>query len=187
MLTNPSPKSTLKRYPAGSIFQSFGENIPDYAPIGYPKGHPGWDILAYEGAPLVACTDGNIYTIKTDPKSLGGLVIWLSDGTYIYGYGHLKEILVKPGQRVKAGDKIGTMGNTGFIISGNTKFFGDAPAGKGVHCHFGITPIGKEPIDPTPFFTESIKPEIPSQNALLAKIIELLRSLIRSGGGEPIV
>lgn len=192
-MTNPSPKSVLKRYPAGSIFQGFGENPADYAPIGYPGGHTGWDLLAYEGAPLVACVDSTVFTIKTDPKSLGGLVVWLSDGKYIYGYGHLKEILVKEGQQVKEGQIIGTMGNTGFIISGGTKFWGNAPAGRGVHCHFGITPVDAPrtgpfggAVDPTPFFTESIKPEIPTQIRLMQQLVELYRSLIRKLGGEPV-
>ncbi len=193
-LLNPSPKSVLKKYPEGSIFQGFGENPIDYAPVGYPGGHPGWDILAYQGAPIVACTSGNIYSIKRDPKSLGGLVVWLSDGVNVYGYGHLQDILVTEGQQVNAGDLLGHMGNTGFIISGGTKFWGNAPAGRGVHLHFGITPLTADrtsptggAIDPTPFFAETIKPEIPDPRVpLLIKLVELYRSLIRLMGKEPI-
>ena len=203
MITNPSPKSVLKKYPDGSIFQGFGENVLDYTPIGYTGGHPGWDILAYQGAPLVACADSYVQRIESDPKRLGGLAVVLCDNSYLYGYGHLDAIKCVLGQKVKAGDVIGTMGNTGFVISGGTKYWGNAPAGKGVHCHFGITPVVMNngtpniinagngtggAIDPTPFFADSIKAEIPDPKiSLLQKVVELLRALIRRGGQEPVV
>lgn len=200
-MTNPSPKSVLKRYPAGSIFQGFGENPQDYAPIGYPGGHPGWDILAYEGAPIVACTSGTVISVATDPVRLGGIACWIvtPDNKIMHSYGHLQALLVNPGDDVTEGQQIGKMGNTGFIISGGTKFWGNAPAGRGVHCHINIVPLNPttmEPInpnngtrgsvDPTPFFTESIKPEIPNQIRLLQQLVELYRSLIRKLGGEPV-
>lgn len=203
-MTNPSPKSTLKRYPAGSIFQGFGENKVDYAPVGYPDGHGGWDILAYQGAPIVAATSGEVVFINNDPKAIGGLYIRLisGDGKIMTTYGHLQKLLVSLGDRVREGQQIGEMGNTGFIISGGTKFWGNAPAGKGVHLHFAIYPIknwkggmkftkvhsnGTDgAVDPTPFFAETIKPEIPDQKDLLVKLIELYRSLIRKLGKEPV-
>ena len=53
-------------------------------------------------------------------------------------YCHLDEIAVEPGQVVKQGDLLGYEGNTGFVVSGGTQYWGDAPAGKGVHLHFGL-------------------------------------------------
>lgn len=204
-MTNPSPKSTLKRYPSGSIFQGFGENKADYAPIGYPGGHPGLDILAYQGAPIVAPMDGTIVFVKNDAKSLGGISIWLvsSDEKYLFSFGHLQEVLVGVGRTVKEGEQIAKMGNTGFVISGGTKYWGNAPAGKGVHLHFNIVPLKSwkginnysllypdngtgGAVDPAPFFTESIKPEIPDQKAIMQKIIETLRSIVRIFGKEPV-
>jgi len=211
MLTNPSPKSNLKRYPAGGIFQGFGENIPDYLPY-YTKGHSGWDILAYLGAPVCAVADGVVVNLGTDPKAGGGLTVrmfHIKEMLYS-GYGHLSEILVREGEQVKAGQLIGKMGNTGFIISGGTKFWGNAPAGRGVHLHLTICeleegwasftyPINgfyyrvknlnngtQGGIDPTPFFTDTIKAEIPDPRIpILQKLAELYRSAIRLLGGEP--
>ena len=45
---------------------------------------------------------------------------------------------MKPGQRVKQGDFIGYGGYTGFVVSGTTEYWGNAPAGKGTHLHFGV-------------------------------------------------
>lgn len=198
-MTNPSPKSTLKRYPEGSIFQGFGENPADYAPIGYPGGHNGWDILAYQGAPIVACTSGTVISVATDPVRKGGIACWIvtPDRKIMHSYGHLQKVLVSPGQEVVEGQQIGTMGNTGFVISGGTKYWGNAPAGKGVHLHFNIVPLNPETmnplypnngtggaVDPTPYFTDTIKPEPPIST--LQKMVELLRSIIRLKGGEPV-
>lgn len=211
-MENPSPKSVLKRYPAGSIFQGFGENPVDYAYFGL-NGHNGWDILAYQGAPIVAVADGIIYETATVGDSekeaktkFNGNVIYLLTNEvggkrYYCAYGHLDSVYVIQGQRVKAGEVIGKMGNTGFIISGNTHFWGNAPAGKGVHLHFSLYEVTmsgntvnflnynngfKGAIDPTPFFAETIKPEIPTQIKLMQQLVELYRSLIRKLGGEPI-
>lgn len=204
-MTNPSPKSTLKRYPLGSIFQGFGENKTDYTKYGYPNGHPGWDVLAYQGAPIVSITDGTVVYIKTDAKSIGGISIWIlsSDKKYIFSYGHLQEVSVPLGREVKEGEQIGKMGNTGFIISGGTSYWGNAPAGKGVHLHFNISPLKRwkninnftllypdngtaGAVDPTPFFAETIKPEVPDQRAIMQKIIEAYRSIVRIFGKEPV-
>jgi len=199
-MTNPSPKSVLKRYPSGGIFQLFGENPEDYNPIGY-KGHPGIDLVAPEGSPLAAVCDGVVQEVNEDQFRLGGKAIWIYANGVRYGYGHCKDILVKEGE-VKEGQIIATMGNTGFVISDAVEYWGNAPAGKGVHCHFSKMLIklnGSTPqilnsgngyqgfIDPLPdLVTGSIKPEIPVQVTLLQQVVDLLRSIIRKLGGVPV-
>lgn len=216
-LTNPSPKSTLKRYPEGSIFQGFGENKADYALIKDSKGracwngHSGWDVLAYKGAPILAVADGQVVNVVLDRVSLGGVTVRIFHpqiGLYS-GYGHLDMVNVIEGQLVKAGEQIGTMGNTGLVISGGVKYWGNAPAGKGVHLHLTLAELeeGKAAfsfkiagkwwrvknldngtwggIDPTPYFTESIKPETP-EITFLQKKIEWLRTIIRAFLKEPV-
>lgn len=53
-------------------------------------------------------------------------------------YCHLGEIAIQPGQVVKQGDLLGYEGNTGFVVSGGTQYWDNAPTGKGVHLHFGL-------------------------------------------------
>jgi murein DD-endopeptidase MepM/ murein hydrolase activator NlpD len=74
--------------------------------------HSGLDIAAAPGAPVHAAADG-VVTRATRSGGLGKAV-YLSHG---YGlstrYGHMSKIEVKAGQRVRRGDVIGYVGNTG--------------------------------------------------------------------------
>ena len=102
------------------------------------RRHEGVDIFAPRGTPAVAATDG--YVTRTGESRLGGLVVWLADnqGQHLY-YAHLDKQLVRPGQRVRAGDTLGLVGNTGNART-------TAP-----HLHFGIYRGGRGAVDPWPF------------------------------------
>ncbi|QKG52597.1 M23 family metallopeptidase [Hymenobacter sp. BRD67] len=105
---------------------------------GGARRHEGVDIFAPRGTPAVAATDGTI--TRTGETPLGGRVVWLADaahGQHLY-YAHLDRQLVQPGQRVRAGDTLGLVGNTGNART-------TAP-----HLHFGIYRAGGA-IDPWPF------------------------------------
>lgn len=74
--------------------------------------HQGVDIVADRGTPVVATADG---VVTRATRYMGyGKMVHISHG---YGmatrYGHLNEILVRPGQRVSRGDVIGRVGSTG--------------------------------------------------------------------------
>jgi peptidoglycan LD-endopeptidase LytH len=101
------------------------------------RKHEGIDIFAPKNTPIVAVADGRI--TRVEETEIGGKVIWLrSTGREfnIY-YAHLDEQIVKAGDEVKAGEVIGTVGNTG-----NAKT--TSP-----HLHFGIYSSGA--IDPLRF------------------------------------
>jgi murein DD-endopeptidase MepM/ murein hydrolase activator NlpD len=104
---------------------------------GGARRHEGVDIFAPRGTPAVAATDG--YITRTGESKLGGRVVWLADarGQHLY-YAHLDKQLVQPGQRVRAGDTLGLVGNTGNART-------TAP-----HLHFGIYRTGGA-VDPWPF------------------------------------
>lgn len=207
MLILPLDNISLKKYPNGNIYQGFGENPDDYAPIGYPAGHPGWDIPTFEGDRVRAVCDGVIRFVEDNPTQLGGRSLRLlskdvmpETGTHIMAaYSHLKQILVKEGQYVNQGEVIGLEGNTGFVISGGTKYWGNAPAGKGVHLHYGILCVNvfegtpnilnydngtKGFVDPAIFHKEKDKQDL--TYILLMKIRDLLREILRRKGVEPI-
>lgn len=106
-------------------------------------GHNGIDLFRPQPNDVVAATDGVVTVSSNDPKGYGKRVDVLSpkmaDGYYYQTiYGHFDEISVVFGQEVKAGDKLGVEGNTGFVISGGTAYWGTAPGNKGVHLHFGV-------------------------------------------------
>jgi hypothetical protein len=101
-----------------------------------PAGHHGIDVFAYRGAPLVAVTGGTIQRVGT-PSATSGLRVRLRDDCgWEYYYGHLESAAVVEGQRVEAGQLIGTMGNSGT---------------GGVHLHFNISPDGGYSNDINPF------------------------------------
>lgn len=100
------------------------------------RSHHGIDIFAPRGTPVLASTDGVVRS--TDPNTLGGKVVWLGDERRrlsLY-YAHLDSASVTEGQRVRRGDTLGFVGNTGNART--TK----------PHLHFGIYRRGAGPIDP---------------------------------------
>lgn len=138
----PIDKFVAKIYPQGSITQFFGENPTLYGRFGL-KGHNGVDIVAPHGSPLYAVCDGIINDVKLTPTGYGKHIRILSnekdvDGDYHeWGYGHCSKIHVKVGDKVKAGEHVADMGNTGFVISGSTPFWDNNPYA-GTHLHLGL-------------------------------------------------
>ena len=106
---------------------------------GGKRSHQGVDIFAKRGTPVIAVTSG--YITYTGEKGLGGKQVWLRDGILgnsLY-YAHLDSINSAIGYKVKQGDTLGFVGNTG-----NAKT--TSP-----HLHFGIYKNRKGAIDPFEF------------------------------------
>lgn len=106
----------------------------DFGPrtvFGIPDFHYGIDIslqnpLVAKGLDVAALYDGKVVSVikgrkegnvDINSKNAGNLVVIehkLPDGSKFYSlYAHLDKVNVKVGQEVKAGEKIGTLGNTG--------------------------------------------------------------------------
>lgn len=147
-MINPVRSAKLKKYPEGNIYQFYKENVALYMQAIGAKGHTGVDIATFEGDEILAAHDGTVVEVYNDANGYGHHVRIVSakqpDGTYIETiYGHLSSnIPVIVGQEVKAGDVIGSESNTGFVISGGTAYWSNAPAGKGVHLHWGLRILG---------------------------------------------
>jgi murein DD-endopeptidase MepM/ murein hydrolase activator NlpD len=75
--------------------------------------HPGLDIATQHGNPVVATADGIVISVKTEKRS--GKTIKLSHPLtgWVTVYCHLSKFNVKSGQKVKRGDVIGLVGQTG--------------------------------------------------------------------------
>ena len=107
------------------------------------RSHEGVDIFAPRGTPALAATDGWVTRVTTN--RLGGNVVWVWDaarGQALY-YAHLDRQDVSAGTRVKAGDVIGRVGNTGNART--------TPP----HLHFGIYRALEGAIDPLPFICDA--------------------------------
>jgi len=108
--------------------------------------HHGDDIFGQLGQPLVACADGTVFSVGWN--KIGGNRLWILDeqGNQFY-YAHLSAFSTAAtnGARVKAGQVVGFMGNTG-----------DAE-GTPYHLHFEVHPVSllylgyDGAVDPTPY------------------------------------
>lgn len=103
---------------------------------GFPRSggrlHQGVDMFAVHGTPLFAVADGTV--TRTGDGGLGGLSVSLTDGTGDrFYYAHLATVAVEVGQPVRAGDVLGTNGDTGNARGGPPHLHwehhpGDGPA-----------------------------------------------------------
>ena len=111
---------------------------------GGKRNHEGIDIFAPKLTPAVAAADG--YITNVQEGGLGGKTVWMrvADKNISLYYAHLDKQLVEPGQRVKKGDTLGLVGNTG-----NARF---TPS----HLHFGIY-NHHGAVDPWPFVNKNIR------------------------------
>ncbi|HZD03008.1 MAG TPA: M23 family metallopeptidase [Actinomycetes bacterium] len=137
-------------YPAQSVITIAGHrySCPVEPPYSYTdtwgaarsggRSHLGTDIMAPSGAKELAYTDGVV--VREHSNLLGGLVLYLegSDGNEYY-YAHLSRYAVSNGTRVRAGQVISYVGNTG-----DARW--TAP-----HLHFEVHPGGGTPANPYPY------------------------------------
>ncbi len=94
----------------GWISSRFGYRESPFT--GRREFHRGLDIANRSGTPIIAPADGLI--TYSGRKGLMGYMVTIDHGFgMVTRYGHLKKILKKKGTRVKRGETIALMGNTG--------------------------------------------------------------------------
>ncbi len=94
--------------------------------------HSGLDIANKSGTKLIATANGRVsYAAKK--MYIGNLIIIDHGFGRVTKYGHLKKLFVKRGQKVKRGDVIGLLGNTGRST--------------GPHVHYEVR-INGTPVNP---------------------------------------
>ncbi|MBI4743274.1 MAG: peptidoglycan DD-metalloendopeptidase family protein [Actinobacteria bacterium] len=99
------------------------------------RRHKGNDIFALKGTPVVAVVDGVVSMEKRGGS--GGIMLWLDgDDGNVYFYAHLNGYAVGTGARVRSGQTIAYVGDTG-----NAR--GSSP-----HLHFEIHVDGRRAVNP---------------------------------------
>lgn len=76
-------------------------------------GNKGIDIAGSRGQPIYASGAGSVVYAGNQLRGYGNLVMIKHNEDYITAYAHNDTILVSTGQKVKAGQKIATMGSSG--------------------------------------------------------------------------
>ncbi len=121
----------------GWISSSFGYRRHPYD--GSYRLHAGVDIVADPGTPIRAPADGVV--LFSGNRSGYGKVVVIDHGYGIHTlFGHSSKLFVTPGSRVKRGEKIAEVGNTGRST--------------GPHVHYEIRKHG-QPVNPTAFFAQT--------------------------------
>ncbi|ROR90159.1 M23 family metallopeptidase [Nocardioides aurantiacus] len=99
----------------------------------WSSDHTGLDFAAPAGTPIVAVASGTIKETGYAGAYGNRTIMTLADGTEVY-YCHQTSIGVSPGDKVIAGQQIGTVGSTGNST--------------GPHLHLEVRPGGGDPVDP---------------------------------------
>ena len=108
------------------------------------KFHYGIDLKVHRGDTVRSAFDGTVRITRRD-RGYGYFVVVRHDNGLETLYGHLNKILVKPDERVKAGEAVGMGGNTGRST--------------GYHLHLEFRYLGNpiNPNDIVDFQTHKIK------------------------------
>ena len=144
----PISNENLKRMASG-----FGRRIdPIYKT---KKFHYGMDFSAPIGTPVYATGDGIIEKTKSSrsKKDYGNYILINHGYDYQSFYAHLDKVLVSKGKKVKRGDLIGYVGNTGKST---------AP-----HLHYEVR-YKKQKINPVNFYHSDLSPEEYEQMLFMA-------------------
>jgi murein DD-endopeptidase MepM/ murein hydrolase activator NlpD len=122
----------------GRITSNFGDTrLADSA--GGTRPHNGLDISAPLGTPILAPADG--FVTFSGHESFYGHLISLDHGHgFVTLYGHLKDMKVKLGEKVRKGQVIGTVGLTGKTT--------------GSHLHYEVRILG-QPVNPFRYLNET--------------------------------
>lgn len=126
----------------GQIASGFGYRV--HPVFKTERFHAGIDFTSPIGTPIYAT--GNGVVERADAESSGyGLCVRINHGFgYLTLYAHMSKILVTPGQKVRRGQVIGLLGNSGLST--------------GPHCHYEVHRNG-EPVNPIAYFLANLSPE----------------------------
>lgn len=115
----------------GDLTSAYGERWNSF--------HKGIDIAGNTGEDVLAAIDGEVIYSEYNDGGYGNLIIIKHDDNMKTYYAHLNDFYVKVGDKVKKGDIIGAIGNTGFST--------------GPHLHFELR-VDEEPVNPIKYIVQ---------------------------------
>lgn len=128
---NPAPQNASPTAPISTDLNKLGAITTTWGDsTRYEKFHHAVDVANKPGTPIPAFTGGTVTSVETGKKQgdngFGNNIIVTDAQGNKQRYSHLHQAYVKVGQKVGAGQPLGTMGNSGSTYS---------PSGKGTGTH----------------------------------------------------
>ncbi len=142
-LNGRSIVKALMKTPINGARLSSGFGNRKHPILGFTKHHNGTDFAAPTGTPIMASGSGTVITAGWCGNG-GNCVRIRHNSSYTTGYGHLSKFATKVGRKVRQGQVIGYVGNTGMST--------------GPHLHYTVKYNGK--------FINSQKLKLPSGKRL---------------------
>jgi hypothetical protein len=109
----PPMQNPLGNFSFAQTGASVGEKINPFYKV--PIMHNGFDMIAPSGEPVYASADGVVKNVIRSRKGLGNVVEIDHGNGYVTRYGHLADVEVRKGRKLKRGTRIGYVG-----VSGNS-------------------------------------------------------------------
>ncbi|GHB24205.1 M23 family metallopeptidase [Mongoliitalea lutea] len=126
----------------GKLASGFGMRLHPILKV--MKMHTGVDFTAPIGTPIYATGDGVVKEVKTEFGGYGKYIEIDHGFGFVSRYAHMNDFAVRKGQKIKRGDQIGTVGNTGSST---------AP-----HVHYEVIKDGRY-VNPVNYFFKDLTPE----------------------------
>ncbi|CAM2924260.1 peptidoglycan DD-metalloendopeptidase family protein [Legionella worsleiensis] len=169
-------KKAFSRYPIKFSHISSTFALSRNHPIlHYKRAHKGIDLAAPIGTPIQATGDGVIQIIDRH-NGYGNMIKIKHDGTYSSIYGHMLKFQkgLSKGSRVKRGQVIGYVGQTGLAT--------------GPHCHYELH-VNNQPRNPTTIALPTASPisgrELASFKARAGTLLARLKSIEKVNQASP--
>ncbi len=119
-----SLEQAFNRYPVANVYRRVTSSFNPYRkhPVtGRVSPHNGTDFGTPTGTPIYSTGEGRVIMVRNHPYA-GNYVVIEHNSIYKTRYLHLSKILVKKGQYVKRGQKIGLSGATGRVTGPHLHF-----------------------------------------------------------------
>lgn len=121
----------------GVVTSTYGIRIDPFGILNTGEFHTGIDFAAAEGTPIYASAPGIVVETEWSNYGLGRSVRINHENGFYTLYGHCSQILVRPGQMVRRGERIALVGATGKAT--------------GAHVHYEVRIGLDSPLDPEEF------------------------------------
>lgn len=128
-------------------FVKSGTKTTDYGQsTRFESFHPGIDLANKENTPIPSFTEGVVSEVGQGQKGWGNFVTITDSKGSKWRFSHLKNSLVRVGQKVAPGSTVGTMGHSGNVYSES--------GGLGTHLDLRIRDIYNQYQNPSTYLSQ---------------------------------